>query len=169
MSIEAGSSIYKNSAIITYNNYEDVSITVTLEEEDREKIETGSLSNVTIAALDKIFTGEVTEIGDAQYDNDLGTNTYEVTVTLSGNLEKVFDGMSAEITLITKEEKEVLYITNRSIIRQGAKSYVKIKNDSGRIEKVEVETGFSDGINVEIVKGLSEGDIVLVESKVSES
>lgn len=170
VSIEPGDSIYQNSSIITYNAYEDVSITITLEEADREKIEVGSVANVTVAALeDEIFAGEVTEIGDAVYDTDLATNTYEVTVTLSGNLEKVFDGMSVEVTLITKEQKKVLYVTNRSIIRDGSKSYVKIKNASGRVEKREVETGFSDGINVEIVEGLSEGDIVLVESKVSGS
>ena len=33
----------------------------------------------------------------------------------------------------------------------------------------EVTTGFSDGVNVEIIEGLSEGDVVLIESKVSES
>lgn len=170
VSIEAGDSIYQNSSIITYNAYEDVSVTITLEEADREQIELGSLANVTVAALDdEIFSGEVTEIGDAVYDNDSGTNTYEVTVSLSGDLGKVFDGMSVEITLITKEQKEVLYVANRAIIREGSKSYVKIKNASGKIEKVEVETGFSDGVNVEIVEGLSEGAIVLVESKVSGS
>lgn len=170
VSIEAGDSIYQDSSIITYNAYEDVSVTITLEEADREQIELGSLANVTVAALDdEIFSGEVTEIGDAVYDNDSGTNTYEVTVSLSGDLGKVFDGMSVEITLITKEQKEVLYVANRAIIREGSKSYVKIKNASGKIEKVEVETGFSDGVNVEIVEGLSEGAIVLVESKVSGS
>ena len=170
VAIEAGDSVYKNSSIITYNAYEEVSITVTLEEADREKIQLGSAANVTVDALpEELFIGEVTEIGDAVYDNDSGVNTYEVTVSLSGNLEKVFDGMSAEITLITKEQQEVLYVANRSIIREGSKSYVKVRNESGRIEKIEVETGFSDGINVEIVGGISEGTVVLVESKVSGS
>ena len=77
--------------------------------------------------------------------------------------------MSVEVTIITKDEKEVLYVVNRAIIREGSKSYVKVKKASGKVEKKEVVTGFSDGINVEIMEGLSEGDIVLVESKVSGS
>ena len=170
VSVEAGDSIRQDSEIITYNAYEEVSVTITLEEADREKIELGSVANVVVAALDdELFTGEVTEIGDAVYDNDSGVNTYEVTVSLSGNLERVFDGMSVEITLITKEQKEVLHIPNRAVIRDGAKSYVKVKTAEGAIEKEEIKTGFSDGINVEILEGLSEGDIVLVESKVSGS
>ena len=170
VSIEAGDSIRQNSEIITYNAYEEVSVTITLEEADREKIELGSVANVTVAALEEeLFKGEVTEIGDAVYDNDSGVNTYEVTVSLSGNLERVFDGMSVEITLITKEQKEVLHIPNRAVIRDGAKSYVKVKTAEGEIKKAEITTGFSDGINVEILEGLSEGDIVLVESKVSGS
>ena len=170
VSVEAGDSIRKDSEIITYNAYEEVSVTITLEEADREKIELGSVANVTVAALnDELFSGEVTEIGDAVYDNDSGVNTYEVTVSLSGNLERVFDGMSVEITLITKEEKEVLHIPNRAVIRDGAKSYVKVKTSEGEIKKTEIRTGFSDGIDVEILEGLSEGDIILVESKVSGS
>lgn len=49
------------------------------------------------------------------------------------------------------------------------KSYVKVRDDSGNIVKQEVTTGFSDGVHVEVVAGLSEGDIVLIESKVGET
>ena len=43
-----------------------------------------------------------------------------------------------------------------------------MKDEDGNIVTKEVTTGFSDGINVEVVEGLSEGDILLIESKVSE-
>ena len=73
------------------------------------------------------------------------------------------------MTLVTKEEKEVLYIPNRAVTRENEKSYVKIKDTNGNIRKVSVSTGFSDGINVEILEGLLEGDTILVESKVNKS
>lgn len=77
--------------------------------------------------------------------------------------------MTGDVTFITKESEQVTYISNRAIIRTGTKSYVKVKDDSGKIVKKEVVTGFSDGVNVEIVEGLSEGDVVLIESKVNNS
>ena len=146
---------------------DDVSVTITIDEDEKEKIEEGTMANVTIAALeDEVFSGEVTKISDATYDSDTGKNNYDITINITCNTEKVFDGMSAEATLITKKMQEVLYVSNRAIIRDGTKSYVKVKADNN-IKKVEVETGFSDGINVEITKGLSEDEVVLVESKVS--
>ena len=59
-----------------------------------------------------------------------------------------------------------MYVSNRAIIRDGKKSYVKVKDADGDICTVEVTTGFSDGVNVEIIDGLSVGDVVLIESKV---
>ena len=47
------------------------------------------------------------------------------------------------------------------------KSYVKVKDAKGNVKTQEVVTGFSDGVNVEIVEGLEVGDVVLIESKVA--
>ena len=45
----------------------------------------------------------------------------------------------------------------------------KKRDESGNVQEKDVVTGFSDGVNVEIVEGLSEGDVVLIESKVNEA
>ena len=76
--------------------------------------------------------------------------------------------MTGEVTFLTKETEEVTYVSNRAIFREGIKSYVKMKDDEGKIVKKEVVTGFSDGVNVEIIEGVSEGEIVLIESRVSD-
>ena len=36
------------------------------------------------------------------------------------------------------------------------------------MELVEVETGFTDGVNVEITSGLEKGDVIYIASKVVE-
>ena len=77
--------------------------------------------------------------------------------------------MTCDVTFITKETKEVLYVANRAVYREGTKSYVKMKQEDGTIVEREIVTGFSDGVSVEVIEGLSEGDVVLIESMVSES
>ena len=140
---------------------------ITLDEEDMTDIVVGGMANISFTAYpDDIYKAEVTEISDASTDSS-GNTTYDVTVTISENGETLFQGMTGEITFITRESEEVLYVSNRSIIREGKKSYVKRKDEKGNIEKCEVITGFSDGVNVEILEGLNVGDIVLIESKVS--
>ena len=164
-----GDSLTTGATVVTLYDAEDVSMTVSLEEEDMTAIQVGGMANITFTAYpETVYKAEITEISDGETDSS-GTTTYDVTVTLQGDVSGLFQGMTGEITFITKDSKEVLHVSNRAIIRDGKKSYVKVKDASGNVKKVEVVTGFSDGVSVEIIDGLQEGDIVLVESKVSES
>ncbi len=169
VSLAEGDTISTNDTLVMLYDMDEVSMTVSVDEDDMSDIFVGTMANVSFAAYpNTVFASSVTEISDAQTDSS-GNVIYEVTITLQGDVSGLFQGMTGDITFITKETKEVLYVSNRTIIREGAKSYVKVKDEKGNIQKQEVTTGFSDGINVEIVEGLSEGDVVLIESKVSES
>ncbi len=48
------------------------------------------------------------------------------------------------------------------------KPFVEIQDDNGKFKKKNVETGISDGINIEITEGVKEGDKIKVWNKVSE-
>ncbi len=167
--LAVGDSIQTNDTLITLYDMEEVSMSTTINEDDMSDISVGTEANISFTAYpDQIFQAKVTEISDASSDSS-GTVTYEVTVTLEGDVTGLFQGMTGDVTFITKEKKEVLHVSNRAIIREGTQSYAKIKGDNEQVKKVKVVTGFSDGVNVEIIKGLSEGDVVLIESKVNES
>lgn len=157
-----------DSELITVNDLDKATVTVSVDEDDMTDIAEGSSANVYCPALpDETFTAEVTEIGDASYDTQTKTTTHEVTVTLDGETKSLFAGMTAEVTFITKQTKDVTYISNRAVIRDDGVSYVLMKDDSGKVVKNEITTGFSDGNNVEVKSGLNEGDTVLIESKAS--
>lgn len=166
VSFSAGDALSTGDDLITLYNLDDVTMTVSVDEDDMTDIAVGSVANVVFTAYpDRVFTAVVSEIGDATSSG--GEITYDVTISMQGDVSKLYQSMTGEITFVTKESKEVLYVSNRAIIRKNNKSYVKVKED-GVIKTVEVVTGFSDGINVEIKEGLSEGDIVLIESKVED-
>lgn len=159
-----------DSDIITVNDHDKATVTVDVDEDDMTDITEGSTANVYCPALpDDTYTAEVTEVGDASYDSSTKTTSYEVTVTLDGDTQSLFAGMTAQVTFITKQTKDVVYVSNRAITRDDGTSYVNIKDDNGKIVKKEVTTGFSDGNNVEIKSGLSDGDVVLIESKAAET
>ena len=61
----------------------------------------------------------------------------------------------------------MLYIPVRAVIQENGEDYVKVREEDGKIVRKEVSTGFTDGINIEIKEGLSEGETVLTETKVS--
>lgn len=168
VNLEEGDVISTNDTLVTLYDMNEVTVTVSVDEDDMTDIAMGSAANVNFTAYpDTVFEAEVTEISDASTDSN-GNVTMDVTITLKGDVSGLFQGMTGEIVFITKEQREVLYVSNRAIIRDGKKSLVKVKDEKGKIKTKEIKTGFSDGVNVEIIEGLSEGDVVLIESKVSE-
>lgn len=166
--LEEGDTLKTNDKLVTLYAEDEITMTVPVDEDDMTDIQEGTQANISLTAYpDRIFTGSVTEISDAETDSS-GNVTYKVTVTMTGDVSGFFQGMTGEVTFVTKESAAVLYVSNRAIIREGTKSYVKVRDEDGRIRKQEVITGFSDGANVEILEGLSEGDTALIESKVKE-
>ena len=164
----AGDYLTGNMKLISMNNYDEVTITVSVEEDDLEAAAPGNTVNVTLAAFeDEVFTGTVTETGDAEIDSNTNKTMYSVTVTVQNTGRVLYQDMTAEVTFVTDEVSEVLYIPVRAVIQENGEDYVKVREKDGKIVSKEVTTGFTDGVNIEIKEGLSEGETVLTETKVS--
>ncbi|MCM1561431.1 MAG: efflux RND transporter periplasmic adaptor subunit [Butyrivibrio sp.] len=160
-----GDNIRTGSVLVTLYNLEDVTMTVTVGEDDMEDIHMGSAAKVSFTAYpEELFDAGVTYIGDASSDSR-GNITYEVTITLKGDVSGLFQGMTGEVTFVTEETDDVLYVSHRAVITEGEDSYVKVLDGNGNIERRKVTTGFTDGTYVEIRDGLAEGETVLIESK----
>lgn len=169
VSLEEGDCVTSNSTLIVLYDQDDVTMKVMIGEDDYQTINLDGTVNIYYTAYpDEIYEGVISEVSDAAYDSDTGSNYYTITVTVQGDVSGLYEGMTGEVTFVTKEMKEVLYVSNRAIFREGTRSYVKVRDSLGNVIEKDVITGFSDGVNVEIAEGLLEGDIVLIESKVSE-
>jgi len=145
-----------------------VTVSVDIAQDDISLVVIGNTVNIEFTAYpDEVYHGAVTAISASVTDFRTSTVSYPVTVTLSGDTTKIYDGMTGNVTFITQEVADVIQVSNKAIIREGTTSYVKRKLADGTVEKVEVETGFSNGYQVEIKSGLSEGDVVLIESQVN--
>jgi HlyD family secretion protein len=127
----------------------------------------GSEATINLTAYpDTVFRAAVSEISDAETDSS-GNVTYDVTVTITGDVSGLFQGMTGDITFISEETADVLYVSRRALITEGDNTYVKVRDEKGKVKKIQVTTGFTDGTYTEITGGLSEGDTVLIESKVN--
>ena len=162
-----GDSLNSSTAIAAYVDTDGVNITVSVAQDDVSNIKVGDNVNIYLSAYeDELFEGTVTSISSTSTGDT--TVSYPVVVTLSGDVSKVYDGMSSEVTFVSKEVKDVTYVSNKAITTEGTKSYVMLKKADGTTKKTKVVTGFSDGHNVEIKSGLKKGDTVLIESQVSQ-
>ncbi|WP_310604250.1 efflux RND transporter periplasmic adaptor subunit [Anaerosporobacter sp.] len=162
-----GDSISSSTSIVTIADATEVTITVSVDQEDIASIAVNDEVNVDLTAYAGItYTAVVSSISTTASSDNSSTVTYPVVVTLTGDVSAIYSGMSADVTFVTKEMQDVLYVSNKTIINDGTKSYVKVKDSDGTIRKEEVTTGFSDGNNVEILSGVTEGETVLIESQV---
>ena len=94
-----------------------------------------------------------------------------VKFTIEGDvyLEDVFvrAGYSANASIILDSKDSILALPESVIQfdRKTEEPYVEIKNKDGSFERSEIETGISDGINVEILSGVDKGDEIKVWNK----
>lgn len=168
--LKEGDTLSGGSSLAVLNDQERVTMAVSIGEDDYNAVDRDGTVNIVLTAYpDDTYSGRITEVSDAAYDSSSESVYYTITVTIQGEVSGLYEGMTGDVTFVTKEMKKVCYVSNRAIFREGTKSYVKVRDDSGNVVKQEVTTGFSDGINVEITAGLSEGDTVLIEGKAGET
>lgn len=141
-----------------------VQVKANVPESDIKSITLGQPVEVSVeASEDERMRGVVTEISSLPEVDGNGVVTYEVTTEITGPGDVLKEGMSAVISFIIKEKKNVLYIPNQAVTAEGGKQYVQVKQQDGTIGKKQVQGGLSDGENVEIISGLNRGDIVLMK------
>lgn len=71
-------------------------------------------------------------------------------------------GDYGKILLIQGEKQKVLQLPRTAVVQGSGGTYV-YQDVDGKRQRVNVKTGSTDGINVEIVQGLEEGDVVYVQ------
>lgn len=74
----------------------------------------------------------------------------------------VITGDYGKIRLVVVQAEDVLMVPETVILTDAGNTYV-YKDAEGKREKVDVEIGSKDGIYVEILEGLQEGDVVYVQ------
>ena len=74
-------------------------------------------------------------------------------------------GMSATADIVFSERNDVLLVPNRAIVPDSAGNPLVKVMVSGQIQERPVVIGISDGFQTEIVDGLNEGEVVLIEKQ----
>ena len=86
--------------------------------------------------------------------------TYTVELSLEYN-EHFLEGMNGSAVIITERKENVLAIPIAAIYEDSSGIYVYVTRDNGETRtRVDITTGISDGVNVEVTSGLSENDVI---------
>ena len=164
---EAGDTLTTAGTIVSYATPEDMTISVDVTQEDVVALAVGDSVEITFNAYpDTTYEGTILSIDTTATSAGSVTVSYTVIIGVNGDTELLYGGMTADIMFVTEEKDDVLYISQKAIVQQNEKTYVYVGNALSK-ELQEVKTGISNGMNVEILSGLEEGDIIYIASKVS--
>ncbi len=154
--------------LLTMTDISSVYVPITISEEDILNVYIGQQANVTMNAFEgRTFDAEVDTISVEAARSGAATVSYTVTIRYIGENElDMYEGMSAETTLLQRQAQDVLYVNNQAITNTDGVATVSRLRDDGSTETVNVKTGFTNGQYVEIISGLEQGDVVVAASGV---
>jgi HlyD family secretion protein len=138
----------------------------TVDEIDVGKLSVGMQARIKVGALPTdVVTGRVQRIAPQAQQKE-GATLFDVEIELDSNQKITLRaGYSANADVIIREKKDVLVLPERLVTFEdgGNKTFVELPGADPKAEpkKVEVKTGISDGLNVEIVSGVSKGQKVV--------
>jgi HlyD family secretion protein len=152
--------------IMTIGDLNEVYIKGKVDETDIGKVYLGQRARITVESFkDQQFPGHVTKISPMGTEKD-NVTTFEVRVSISNEKHILKAQMTANAEIILEEHKGVLAVPEGAVTFNKDKSTaVQIPdptNEKG-FRKVTIATGISNGAKTEIVKGLSEGQQVILQ------
>jgi len=136
----------------------------TVDEIDVGKLKEGLPVRIKIGALPAAkVTGRLTRIAPKATEKE-GTTLFDVEAAIDSAEGVVLRaGYSANADIVIQEKKDVLVIPERLVTFDKEKASVELPAESPKAQpaKREIKVGLSDGINLEVVAGLKEGDKVV--------
>lgn len=145
------------SPLVLIGNINKVKIQVNVIEEDIGRVKKGQEVEAVLETFPgKVFRGLVENVSP-QADPLSHASKVEVVIDNAANTIK--PGVSAEVYIVTGISKEAVAIPREALIRKSEERFLYAIKE-GKAKKLLVETGYDDGIFLEIKKGLKAGETI---------
>ena len=145
------------TTIATVADMNDLIFDGNIDETEVGRLREGMPTVITIGALQNLSFEAVLEYISPKATENNGTNQFEVkaAVKVPGDV-KIRSGYSANARIVLERAENVLSVPESAINFEGDSSFVYVAGaDSGKYDKRRVETGISDGMDIEVKSGLS--------------
>ncbi len=179
VNVDLGSLAVASKSAISMMSGNVFEIEIKLSEIDAAKISLNQSAEITLDAFggDVKWPGTVTRIDPSATDNN-GVSNYKAIVSMLDNKKDSNDnpnkdnkdhnvkaGMTANVKLTTNKKENVLSVPNKYLKTTGGETHVMVIEGKKSIDK-KIEIGLrGDNGEVEVLSGLSEGDVVEVYKK----
>ncbi|HEX5398284.1 MAG TPA: efflux RND transporter periplasmic adaptor subunit [Verrucomicrobiae bacterium] len=155
-----------------------MNITADVSEADIGQVRVGQSVNFTVDAFpDDVFHGTVTQVRKSPTTTQ-NVVTYQSIISVENPQQKLFPGMTADISILVAQRTNVLQIPNAALrftppvaavfdgtppakLRPGERLVYTTSDDGKKLKPLIVKAGITDGLNTEILDGLTQGESVV--------
>lgn len=163
--VERGSFVQPGSVVATLAMDGPIKIRINPDERELARLERGQKAlAISDAFPDQPFMATVSRI-DPAVDPERGTITVILEVDDPPDFLRV--DMTASVEVEVARRDEALVVPRQALRDLTSEEPFILKVVDGRARQISVETGISDDRFVEIVDGLSPGDVVIVDTNVA--
>lgn len=158
-----GASIAPGARVARIVDNSSFKVTVGLGEREIGLVELGAKVRVYVpAALGQDYVeGQVSAIAAG---SNPATGSFPVVVSFrNGFAGRVKSGMSANVSIQARAIAPSVVIPTAALFRRGSQ-YAVFVDDSGRTDVRELSLGRRSGVQVEVLSGLSEGDLLVISA-----
>ena len=166
LSVAEGDSVAMGAALIQVADFTHMKVNIRVDEYDIASVSVGQSCRVTATATEKQFASEIAAI---DYISASSGNVAYYTATAYVDVDAgVYPGMQVTVTVPQEEAENVVVLSMNALsFDERNSAFVYRMAEDGTMTPAPVEVGVSNGSYVEIKSGLSSGDEVYAETKVT--
>jgi HlyD family secretion protein len=159
-----------------------MNINTSVSEADIGLVKEGQTVDFTVDAFpDEVFHGKVTQVRKSPTTTQ-NVVTYECVITVANPGQKLFPGMTADVSILVADHRQVQTIPNAALrytppegsafeesppakLERMQRLVYTTSADGKRLRALIVRPGITDGVATEIVEGLPEGTVVVTSTR----
>ena len=155
--------IMPGKALLDVVDMRHLKTTVNVSENRVKEVYIGQETIITVDGFrGEFFPGKVSKISPVVNPR---SRTFEVEVLISNPESKLKPGMFARVQLVLAKRTDVVKVPLRAVTQED-KGHVVFLAENGVARACNVKLGISDGVDVEVISGVTEGDKVIVQGNV---
>lgn len=153
----------EGTSIASIADMNDMVFTGVVDESEVGRIKEGMAVRLTIGAIQDVTFPGVLEFISPKGNPSDGTVQFEIRAAIDASgAETIRAGYSANAEIELDRRDNVVTVNERALQFVDGDTYLLAAAADGGFERLQVKTGLSDGINIEIVDGLDAGVTVRV-------
>ena len=156
--VAAGSAVQEGAPMFSIADASKMCVDFKVSKYNLTNLEAGQ--KVTITSLDRKYQGSVTNIGKVAEKNEQGVAMATARVHIDDPDDHLIIGLDAKLKIELGKKTDVLKVPIAAVNSDSKGDFVYVFSKD-KLQKKYVKTGISSKKNVEIIKGLKEGETVV--------